>query len=136
LGTELEVAGGSSGLTTNVYGAVFFDFVPWDELGFALGPVVGESYGMKLPSSPGACDTVDLTTGRSTCSSSPGTPTTFVAGAARVNYFAWNDRSPRGARRGLDFGLEVQVGGVPKGLPADESSAGVAAYVSIGYAVY
>lgn len=133
-GTEVEVAGGSSfGITSNVHGAFFFDFLPSDGFAFALGPVIGQSYGVNLAGDP--CPGPYIP-GAAPCQFPTGNPTTYVAGAARVDFLPWHDVSGRGTRRGLDLAVEIQVGSATSYVPLNASSLGLAAYFMIGYAAY
>jgi hypothetical protein len=122
-GTELEGAAASSVLTSSVHAGMFVDLSTVDWFSVAVGPVIGASYALDFPSQCLGCPPPNRGA------------VMYVAGAARLDVFAFSHRSAHGVR-GLDLGVEVQVGEDTGSVPANESSFGLAGYVMIGYAAY
>jgi len=125
-GTEIEGGAGSSLLTSSVHAGLFFNFALLDGFSFAIGPVVGANHPLV---SSGAVQCLGCQ------APSNETTVTYVAGAARFDFLLLRHRNANGAR-GLDLGVEVQVGDATDRVPAGESSLGLGIYFMIGYAAY
>ncbi len=125
LGTEIEGAAGTSVLTSSIYGGAFLDLVPLDWLSIALGPVLGKDYGGY---NLGICEGL-------TCSAVSDKNVTYLSGAARIDFFVadhWN----RYGGRGVDLGVELQIGGPTSTVRENTSGGRLGCYFTVGYAVY